>query len=314
MSFQEAALEHARRLARLIDRGGALRLRRLYEAAQAELERKIGHAVGRGSAPFTAHQHRVLLGQVRHGQMVIAQRLGDASAAATVETQRDALDAAIRNIRRGEREFGSGATVTLPIEEAARFQGVLDRRKTSLLKQNRTSMARYGAGLVKRIEGELAVSLATGETTHEATTRVARTADVEFWRAERIVRTEQAWAYNATQRDAITQSAKDLDEELYMRWTELVDDYSHAKLDDRVGDDSVAMHGQVARPGEAFRMPSGAKGVAGSLRDGEWEHPPNRPHDRATLMPWSPAWDEAPPSWQVVGGAKVPVRRQRRRA
>jgi hypothetical protein len=139
---------------------------------------------------------------------------------------------------------------------------------------------------------------------------VQRVADVEWWRAERIVRTELAYAYSATQRDGIAATGGGL----YMRWTELVDDVSHAKLDPRVGADSVALHGQVALPGEVFRMPPGARGVDESLASGEWEHPPNRPNDRSCIMPWRPEWPEAPPGWRLVGGSKVPVRAPRRAA
>lgn len=320
-AFEEAAREHSKRLARLIDRGGVERLRKLYEQAQAELERKLARLVD--SSDFTVHQRNVLLAQIRIGQMDIAKRLGDASSVATIETQLDALNTAIRNIKRAEKKHGSGEAIHLPIEESARFQGLIDKRKSSLLKQHTASMKRYGSHVVKKIEGELSMSLMTGESGHEAVARVARAANVEFWRAERIVRTEQAFVYSATQRDAIAETARDMDGELYMRWTELVADGSLEPLDERVGADSVALHGQVVLPGEMFRMPSNAQSivietrwgtsrVSDDMMDGEWEHPPNRPHDRATIMPWHPDW-EGPPSWRIIGGEKVHVTAKRGR-
>lgn len=309
--FREASIEHIRKLDRLIDRGGVARLRRLYQQAQAELEAKITRSVGRGSAPFTAQQHRTLLAQVRQGQMQIARRLGDASADATIETQKDALSTLVGSIKRLEKAHGPGGTMVLPIEEAARFHGVIDKHRTSLLKQNRASMATYSAGVVKKIEGNLALSMATGETTSQAVERVARTADLEWWKAERIVRTEQSWAYNATQHAGLLASAEAMPD-LYMRWTELVDDWSRRPLDDRVGADSIALHGQVAKPGQPFRMPASAPDVSDSLLGRSWMHPPNRPNDRAVLMPWKPGWDV--PGWQLVGGAKVQVKPPRHRA
>lgn len=322
-AFHEASAEHVKRLNRLIDKGGAARLRRLYQQAQAELEAKITRNVGRGSAPFTVLQHRSLLAQVREGQMHIARQLGDASAQATIETQKDALSTLTGSIKRLEKVHGGGAVVTLPIEEAARFHGVIDKRKTSLLKQNRESMASYGASVVKKIEGHLALSLATGESTAQAVERVAKTADVEFWRAERIVRTEQAWAYNATQRDGMVASREAMPD-LYMRWTEHCDNPDSlawpSPMDDRVGADSVGLHGQVARPGGAFEMPSSATSISIHTRYGvsevspdmigeTWFHPPNRPNDRATIMPWRPSWGVF--GWEVVGGRKVKVTSRR---
>jgi hypothetical protein len=321
-AFQQSSIEHIRRLGRLLDQGGVARVKRVYDQAQAELERKIAAHVGRGSSPFTVQQHRTLLAQVRQGQMEIARKMGDASAQATIDTQTDALRSLIRNVKHLEKKHGAGGTITLPIEEASRFHGVIDKRKTSMLKQNKQSMATYGSGVVKKIESNLALSLATGETTGEAVERVAKVSDMEFWRAERIVRTEQAWAYNATHADGIAASAEDIPD-IYMRWTELVDDESLEPLDDRVGADSVALHGQVAKPGHMFKMPSSATSihldtrygkskVSASLIGKSWAHPPNRPHDRAVLQAWRPGWEV--PGWHLVGGTKVDVKPPRRRS
>jgi hypothetical protein len=254
--------------------------------------------------------------------MDIARQLGNASAAATIETQTDALRGLIKNIKQLEKKVGEGGVIRLPIEEASRFHGIIDKRKTSLLKQNKQSMASYGAGVVKKIEQEMSIALATGASTGEAVERVAKAADVEWWKAERIVRTEQAWAYNATHRDAIEETAQEIDD-MYMRWTELVDDDSLEPLDDRVGADSVALHGQVVKPGGLFKMPPdaheievetrwGTSKVSKGLLHKSWAHPPNRPHDRAVIQAWRPGWDV--PGWRIVGGQKVDVKPPRRRS
>lgn len=312
--FHAASEEHLKRLNRLIDRGGVDRLRKLYSSAQAELEQKLARAIGRAAAPFTLHEYRVLLAQVRFGQMQIAGRMAEESARVTMETQTDALRGIVGQIKKLEAMHDLPAT-TLPIEEASRFAGVIDKRKTSLLAQNRTSMTNYGVGVVRKIEDNLAVSLASGATNAEAIERVAKTADVEFWRAERIIRTEQSWAAHSVIADGIRASSEAIGE-LYMRWTELVTDDGHP-LDDRVGADSVAMHGQVALPGGEFTMPDSARSVHIRTRFGKsrvsedmlgesWPHPPNRPHDRATIVPWRPQWGSK--GWRCVAGAKVPVR------
>ena len=312
-AYEEAAREHLASLNRLIDRGGVARLRKLYADAQAQLEKKLAREVGRGSAPFTAHQYRVLLAQVRQGQMQIAGRLGEESERVTIETQTDALRGITRQIKRLELAHGATST-TLPIEEVARFAGVIDKHKASLLQQNHTSMRAYGSSLVKKMQDSLAMSLATGSSTHEAIESIAKTADVEWWRAERIVRTEQSWAAHLTIADGIKASREALGVELEMRWTELVSDEGKP-LDNRVGADSVALHGQVAPPGGVFRMPSDARSIVITNRYGEsrvdesmmsksWAHPPNRPNDRSSVVPWKPGWA---PGWRVVGGVRVAV-------
>lgn len=318
LAYEQAAREHIDSLNRLIDRGGVARLKKLYSDAQAQLEKKLAQSVGRGMAPFTSHQYRVLLAQVRQGQMQIANRLGAESERVTVETQTDALRGITRQIKRLEAVHGAQAT-TLPIEEVARFAGVIDKHKASLMQQNVNSMRRYGSSLVTKMQDQLAMHLATGSSTHEAIESLSKTADVEWYRAERIVRTEQSWAAHLTIADGIRSSREALGVELEMRWTELVSD-DGSPLDDRVGADSVALHGQVTPPGGMFTMPASARSIVIQNRYGEsrvdpsmigrtWSHPPNRPNDRSTVVPWKPGWS---PGWRVVGGSRVAVRPPRK--
>jgi hypothetical protein len=131
------------------------------------------------------------------------------------------------------------------------------------------------------------------------------------WQAERIVRTECAWAFNATHADGIADAARELPD-MMMRWTEQCDDASGAPLDDRVGVDSIALHGQLAKPGGVFTMPptslvpdkSGKTDVPLGLVGMMWAHPPNRPNDRAVLAPWRPHWGV--PGWTWDGSGRVP--------
>lgn len=301
--YSAASESHVKRLQSLINQTSVSKLRRLYQAAQADLERKITRAIGRASSPFTILQYKALLAQVRRGQIEIARAMGTAMSKQTVLIQQAALNQIVLDVRRMEKKT-SGAVVQLPIEEAARFTGVIDKRKTSLLRLNKSSMANYGSTVVKKMEQQLSMALVTGESNGDAVQRVMETADVEWWRAERIVRTEQAWAYNATQLDAVTENTSALPD-MRLRWTELVDDLTGRPLDDRVAKDSIAMHGQVARPGQPFRMPFDPS-VPEGLRGKSWTHPPNRPNDRAVLQPWRPSWGV--PGWEMVNSIRVDVR------
>lgn len=284
--YARALDEQRRLLAKAAEGRDAASIRRLYEQAEAELLAKLRRGADLGDT-FTAYQQRQLLAQVRQGQALISQRmasdLGDLSRKAQVESLRGLVD----NFSRMEEAF-TGAAPVLPIEEASRFWGVVDKRRTSLLRQHRTSMTRYGASVVEGVEQQLALSLATGETVGDAIERVEEVADTKWYQAERIVRTEQAWAYNATHADGVREIARDVGD-LYMRWTEHVTD-AGTPMDKRVGVDSIAMHGQVALPGEEFTMPLDAEGVSDSLLGESWTHPPMRPNDRAVLTSWRPGW------------------------
>ena len=285
-----------RKLVRLAEDRGAARLKSLYDAAQDALEAKLRRAPGGRRDTMTVYQQQLLLTQVRQGQKLIAGRMTGELNDLSREAQVDSLRGLGSWMEKMGDEFGE-AEVVLPTDEAARFWGVIDKRRTSLLAQHQKSMSAYGAANVLAMERQLAVSLATGETVDQAADRVRETADVEFWKAERIARTETAWAYNATHADGIADIAQEVDD-LYMRWTEFVSD-SGVPLDDRVGEDSVVMHGQVARPGGVFTMPEDPR-VSESMWGEEWEFPPNRPNDRCVLTAWRPHWGGL--AWLWDGG------------
>jgi hypothetical protein len=259
---------------------------------------------------MTQAQRKSLLAQIKVGEARLARRMAGALGEVSRDAQEDSLRALTRDLRGLEKKF-SGAQIVLPIEEAARFQGVLDQRRTSLLSAHDSSMRRYGANLVAKMQNELSVSLMAAETTSEAIDRIVKVAGNEWWQGERIVRTEVAWAYNATHADGVEEAKEDLPD-IMMRWSEHVDDFTYSPLDQRVGVDSIAMHGQLAPPGGMFTMPStapvpdwtGNTFVDDSLVGESWSFPPNRPNDRAVLAPWRPDWGI--PGWIWRNGRRVP--------
>jgi hypothetical protein len=268
-----------------------------------DLERKLAKAVGSGASPFTIQKHRALLAQVHQGLAHLGRNLGTALGQETVQTQEASARALISDIKKLEGK-ARGAPVQLPIEQASRFTGVIDKRKTSLLKMNKTSMAKYGASMVGKLEGALAQTLVQGESGFQAIDRLTNVMGGEWWRAERIVRTEQSWAYNATAMDGVADATKTFPD-MMMRWCELVADVTLAPYDKRVGDDSIAMHGQLAKAGSMFQMPSVAPAglkISPSLLGKSWANPPNRPNDRSVIQPWRPGWGWA---WEYIGGVKV---------
>lgn len=301
-----AIMEHDARVKALAERRTARRLLTLYNRAHDELMRRLHAAIrgGRGDT-FGAHQMRVFVAQVRLGQAQLGRAMAGELLAGSQEAATEALRGLSRTISRLELRF-RGAAVALPTEEPARFAGILDKRRSSLLRLHQSSMANYGARVVGKVEQELALSLITGETSEAAAARVSDVVGGEFWQAERIARTETAWAYNAGHRDGI-EAAAEVVPGLMMRWSEHVSNDGEP-LDDRVAVDSMAMHGQVAQPGFGFVCPPESpdgkpvpKGLAGKV----FEFPPNRPNDRAVLQPWRAGWGI--PGWRWVGGKRAPL-------
>lgn len=128
--------------------------------------------------------------------------------------------------------------------------------------------------------------------------------DREWWRVERVVRTETSFAYNQAQADAMVVLSEDpvFRGKVYSRWCERITDLTGAPMDKKVGKDSIALHGQLARAGASFVMPQGAD-VNSKMIGMRWEHPPNRPNDRAVLCPWQADWGI--PGWIIRAGRRV---------
>lgn len=312
--YEQVTREHLRDLER-VSEGAALEpLHGLYQRAFDDLVRRSrGLFKGELNDSFTAHHRRLVLVQLRQGVREMSLRVSGALVDHAQTVARDSRRTAVRDIARLESHF-TGTTPILPVREAARFVGAIaDGRPRSLLRDAsrhgllpgrvQTSMGRYGARLVSAMEEGLAQSIIQNETLDGAIDRIVDVADLNWWQAERIARTESAYAWNSAHADAIEDAATDLPD-LWMRWSEHVSDATGAALDNRVGPDSVALHGQVAPPGGEFTMPTA------ELVDAKWwglkfEFPPNRPHDRAALAPVRPHWG-VPRCWTWNGVEKVP--------
>lgn len=304
--YEQIVDEHQARLERVAEKRGVNRLRRVYDESQAEVALKLKRLVksGKGNT-LTAHVQRSVLAQLTQGQMYVARRMtGELSDAAT-DVQTDALRSLSKDLNRLEDKF-SGTTPVLPVEDVARFQGVIDKHATSIFRRHETSMVRYGKNNVAKMENALSKSLLQGESQTEAIDRITDIMDGEWWQGERIVRTELSYANNSTQHAGI-EAAREALPDMMMQWRELVSD-SGMPLDSRVGVDSLAMHGQVAQPGGVFTCPARApdgEDVPDGLVYEEVAFPPLRPNDRAVLAPWRPGWDI--PGWRWAG-RRVPMR------
>lgn len=295
--------DQQRQLAELVRSAGVGPIRRMYEDMLEEVARALRQTA---SGTFTETQLRGMMAQLRLGMAGIVRemggRLGDAAYRVGLAAARSSLE----NLALLERTF-AGAFTQLPILEIARLRGLVADKTSSLLRFHRTSTARYGVHLIGRFELSLQAALATGKTGHEAIDAVMSTGEMEWWQAERIVRTELAYAGNASIKVANDRQAEELGGDLWSRWSEHVDDAGNP-LDDRVGVDSEAMHGQVAPPGGVFTQPPRSprgEAVQTSLVGRTWDHPPNRPNDRSVLTPWRAHWEI--PGWIWENGRRVPV-------
>lgn len=308
VEFMRAVRGHREKLEKIITAKSVNKMQKLYEEAQGSVLAKLQKLMKGGKgATFSAHQSRMVLVQLKQGQAVVAQKLAKGMGPLSKDAQEESLNGLIEDVTKLHKVF-TGSELQLPIEEASVFAEVIEGREASLLKMHASSMQRYGANVVGSVQKELALNLLQGNSPQEAYQDVADMIGGEWWQGERIVRTEMAYAFNSTHADGIAASAEEIPE-LRMRWEEHCND-AGMPLDNRVGVDSIAMHGQVASPGDDFTMPDdapfpdarGNTEVPDSLKGLSWPFPPNRPNDRSVLAPWMPDWGV--PGWEFKDGGR----------
>lgn len=302
------AADDASALVGLEDAAGRRAARQLRAAlleADADLQRRLARLVAEGGdAPMSAIRAAAMRTQVRASLEAVRARLAGMTRSESMRAIEGSLAVGAELLAKLEPLLGPGLLVipVLPIRQvAAAASG-------SLLRVHAESVARYGLATVGEMERTIAAGLAQGLTSHELAVSLAGAAKLEpdvrrvvrggvvhrvtegrglagvyettSYRAERIVRTETARAYSVARME---QARADVEAGLDTANKIL------AMFDNRTAYDSVAVHGQVRRPGDYF--------VDGAGR--EYPYPPGRPNDRETLIPWRARWAETPYSSPV---------------
>lgn len=301
--YQRELRRNRATLDRVLDRRSVLALKRYFDKAQDELERQL-FVVARsaGMAPMTPLQAQQLLTQILIAQQIIAQKLHEQFVPVSEEVQ-------VEGVRETDRTLTvlnaslMGSAITLSLTDPVVLRGLVERRKGALVKSNAASFKHYGETLVTTSKEQVALSLALGETPMEAIERIRRGVDGTWWQAERIVVTDTAKAFNSAHADGIVEAGKDL-RDLKKRWTELVDDATGQPFDNRVGKDSLVLHGQVTAMDGVFVMPPDPT-VHRSFWNQTYRESPNRPNDRSVTMPWRPGYKI--PGWEWRDGQRVAI-------
>jgi hypothetical protein len=317
----EAAFEaNGRTLERLTRERGVQPMLKLVRAATAEMERKVAR-LAKGDETFTAVQQRGILAQYRAMLLDLEPRMTRVLGEASREAQVESIRSMVKTLALAELEF-EGVTTPIPLTQAARMAGIIDKDRASLLRQHDVSVRTYGADSIAAAERHLALSFATQRSYSETVAGLFDMVDQSRYRAERIVRSETSFAWNAAHATALD-DASEIIPGLFRRWVEYVSDTTGAPLDGRVANDSLVLHGQVAfTPSEGatmearstllvggiggFTMPNDGR-VNAKLWGRRYAHPPNRPNDRSRIVGWKVDWPI--PAYMVVNGQRMDVKK-----
>jgi len=308
-----------RTLERLTRERGVRPMQQLIESAAAEMQRKVSR-LAPDDETFTAVQQRAILAQYRMMLLDMQPRMTRVLGEVSREAQIESVRSMVKTLSLAELEF-EGVTTPLPLTQAARMAGIIDKDRASLLRQHDVSVRTYGIDSITQAERYLGQSFATQRSYSETVAGLFDMVDQSRYRAERIVRTETSFAWSAAHASALDE-ASDIVPGLFRRWVEYVDDFTGAPLDGRVANDSLVLHGQVCfTPAGAtmearstflvggtggFEMPRDNR-VNAKLWGKRYAHPPNRPNDRSRIVGWKVDWPVS--AYMVVNGERMDVKK-----
>jgi hypothetical protein len=312
---EEAVQETLARARRLFASGSGTTLGILKEAESlltAKLHAQIKKGGGSDST-FTGSHAFAWKKQIQIVNDYLVQRMKGLTDEQATQAIQSSIDSTVNVLKSFEQKF-TGISQPLALDTQQTRDEVVRGSNASLLRSRESSWNRYGESMVKSFETTMRVGEMAGLKQHEMISFLIKagakggiTAESlhqkepqyfpaptgyvrkRYW-AERIIRTETVYAYNVA-------SVHALAFEQQTDFPDLKKKILAMMGDPRTAEDSIAVHGQVRGINEYFRDGAGR----------EYMHPPARPNDRETVIPWRDHWGEvaktAPPSPTVQAQA-----------
>jgi len=272
---------------RILDRQVLAPTREVWAQEVARLERELGTEQRRNPTPIPSVG--MLKTWTKWAGRALPRVLGELKGA----TQ-EVLAEGVRNV---SAFFGWVSGHRSLLDDESTVRAVLVQRRIQLDSMRHRTETLLASSVSRPVYANFQAALVQQIPVQQLAGKLADLTDAQFWQVERIVRTETALAYNAVQHDAMVELSRE-HPKLQRRWTEMVNDVTGQPMDARVAMDSMALHGQVTTVRGVFTMPD-KPGVPHGLLGKSWLYPPNRPNDRALVLPWEPTWGI--PGWTYRG-------------
>lgn len=294
--IQEATIAHRETMDRILDRKVLIEAKLEYEATVRLLHADLmQHFAGRSNLEITPLDIR----RATEAANRAMKRASELASARLVNTTRETQVEAVRSLARFLEVVKPAGT---SLDSDRTVHGIIAKDQKRLEKERR----QIAKSLSKQIKGHVRQAMKDfeGKTVGDLVLHTTTVAGNQWWGAERAIRTTVSDTFNAAQATALSEIKDELPN-VFMRWTEMVNDITGQPLDSRVAKDSLVLHGQIAPIGGVFVMPPHP--LAPKVMVGRtWKQPPNRPNDRAVLTPWVPGSNIA--SWQWKAGKRINLR------
>jgi len=271
---------------RFAEVAGKERTRKVLERANASLAERLRTAQGLsgpGPESFTATQLKTTLAQVRLVLRPLQAGIATTAIDAGGEAAKRQAASTARYMRAADERFTGVGDNRLAIDEGAMFDKATSGAHASILRRiasdpahpgNAGVLARYGTAVIGKFEDELQQRFIARTPWDDVRDKLVEQSPFlkgapAHW-AERIVRTEVMGAQNRANWESIRTANETLGDMCKI---------ISCTFDARTGADSIAIHGQIRRPEEAFESWFGM-----------FQHPPDRPNDRAVVVPHRISW------------------------
>lgn len=252
----------------------AEKIAKAYGEIRRELQDRLSHA---RFDSFTAQRLRSVLAQIDSAIDAVNRSLHSTIEVGADHATRMGVEQLIKEVHRFDRIFtGAVRPVNLNVTKAA-----LDT-KDFLMNQYTTSLASYGAETKKNVARALSSAAIQELPYSQVVQKVGEYFTGQEWEVHRIARTELHHIYSVGKLNAMKQA-------------EIPKKGLYHPMDSRTGQDSIelAEENPIIPVGEMFKqvyIPTLKNGKRGKAQYYEFMVPPNRPNDRAVLIPVRDEW------------------------
>lgn len=267
----EVAQSNAEQLRGLEDREAA-KILRAYKRVRQDLRDRLD-IVDKGT--FTEQKLRATLYQVQLGIEEMSKNLLEDMGNAAQSAAELGIDDLLKELKRWNKKF-TGAFIPINIDAV---RAATDTRNF-LFNRYEVSLQTYSQTVRARIANGLTESVIAQNTMSEALGMIGKTFLGEEWKLQQIVRTELHNVYNVGKIDGM----RELWGEGKGDIPDLMKTLFHP-MDNRTGRDSIKLNANnpIVPIDEPFVETSTGKKLT-------YMAPPNRPNDRAILIPYRDGW------------------------
>lgn len=252
-----------------------------YRAVRHELVDRLSRFP---ATSFSAQHLRGVLGQVQGAIDALTEQAAPSMVDSAYRIARKGIDHLTKEINLFDDQF-TGAVTPINLNSALAARDV----SNLLVDKYKTNLEDYGSGLMTQITNGLFNASLGASNYSQVVGEISKFFTADEWKLHRIVRTELHNIYNVGKIKGMNQLVED------DTIPDLMKTLMHP-MDSRTGDDSkyAAKLRMVVGVNEPFVYAWGGK-----IR--EFMGPPDRPNDRAILVPYREAWGSVDSSAFVPG-------------